>query len=249
MALTPQGRKFIKQAEEVLAQAAQLETPNLAVKGASHIRLGMFTDLAPFHLAPALQQLRTALPEVAVSYRVEPFERLLSGLTDGQIDIAITYDLTMDEGFVRRKLFDNRPFALMSPAHPLACARQVTLAEIAPYPLILSTEGLSAQHILGLFRRNGLHPTVAHRAVSLDLQRSLAAHGEGIGISYANPPDSDSYGDKPLVSLPITNSDASEAVVLAHHGTGPIDATIETAERVLIECLRAKPITTSCEVG
>ncbi|WP_120634340.1 LysR family transcriptional regulator [Ruegeria sp. EL01] len=239
MALTPQGRKFIKQAEEVLAQAAQLETPNLAVKGASHIRLGMFTDLAPFHLAPALQQLRTALPEVAVSYRVEPFERLLSGLTDGQIDIAITYDLTMDEGFVRRKLFDNRPFALMSPAHPLACARQVTLAEIAPYPLILSTEGLSAQHILGLFRRNGLHPTVAHRAVSLDLQRSLAAHGEGIGVSYADASNGDSFGDKPLVSLPVTNPDASEAVVLAHHGAGPMDTTVEIAERVLSDCLQA----------
>lgn len=249
MALTPQGRKFIEQAEDILTRAAQLESPNLSTKGASHIRLGMFTDLAPVHLAPTLQELRAALPDVAVSYKVEPFERLMSGLIDGQIDIAITYDLSMDAGFVRQKLFDNRPFALVSPDHQLASAKQTTLADIAGFPLILSTEGLSAQHILGLFRRNGLHPMVAHRAASLDLQRSLAAHGEGIGISYANPPDSDSYGDKPLVSLPITNSDASEAVVLAHHGTEPIDATIETAERVLIECLRAKPIATSCEVG
>ncbi|NVO57096.1 LysR family transcriptional regulator [Rhodobacteraceae bacterium B1Z28] len=239
MALPPQGRRFIEQAEDILNKAARLETSATATQGATHVRLGCFIDLAPFHLAPALHQLRNALPDVSVTYVVDGFEGLMTGLIDDQVDIAITYDLGMDAGFVRQTLFESRPHAILSPDHPLARACQVTLSELERHPLILSNEGLSAQHVLGLFRRNGLSPTVAHRAASLEIQRSLAAHNEGIGISYASPRNTLSYDDRRLVSLPISNPDAPEAVVLARHGTGPTDATLQIAECALFECLKA----------
>ncbi|WP_298849742.1 LysR family transcriptional regulator [uncultured Ruegeria sp.] len=237
MVLTPQGRTFIEHAELLLKDAARIEGSETSSPETTQLRLGCFTDLAPFLLAPALQHLRNTFPSVAVTYVAGSFEGLLNGLIDGQVDIAITYDLTMDAGFARKKLFDSTPKALMSPDHPLATASNVTLAELESYPLILSAEGLSAQHILGLFRQNGLRPTVAHRAASLEIQRSLAAHGEGIGISYASPPSTFSYDKKRLVSVPITDQDAAESVVLARHGTGPADPIIDQAERVLSDKL------------
>ncbi|WP_050603092.1 LysR family transcriptional regulator [Ruegeria sp. 6PALISEP08] len=238
MALTPQGRRFIEQAEALLNDAARIEASETPAPGMTQLRLGCFTDLAPFLLAPALHHLRIAFPNLAISYVAASFEGLLNSMIDGQIDIAITYDLTMDAGFTRAKLFDSKPKALMSPDHPLASTDGVTLTDIAIHPLILSTEGLSAQHILGLFRRMGLRPTVAHRAASLEIQRSLAAHGEGIGISYASPPSSISYDGRLLVGIPITDPDAAESVVLARHGTGPADPTIDLAERVLQDGLQ-----------
>ncbi|NOD89675.1 MULTISPECIES: LysR family transcriptional regulator [unclassified Ruegeria] len=238
MALTPQGRRFIEQAEALLNAAARIETSESPMPGMTQFTLGCFTDLAPFLLAPALHHLRVAFPNVAISYVAASFEGLLNGLIDGQIDIAITYDLTMDAGFTRTKLFDSRPKALMPPDHPLASTDGVALTDIAAHPLILSTEGLSAQHILGLFRRMGLRPTVAHRAASLEIQRSLAAHGEGIGISYASPPSPVSYDNRRLVGVPITDPDAAESVVMARHGTGPADPTVNQAERVLKEGLK-----------
>lgn len=249
MALTPQGRRFIEQAEDVLKSAARIEASDTIGHGATHLRLGCFSDLAPFHLASALRHLQASLPNVTTSYTVGPFESLLSNLIDGQIDIAITYDLGMDAGFSRVPLFENRAGAILSPDHALAKREQVTFSELERHPLILSSEGLSAQHILGLFRRHGLNPVVAHRAESLETQRSLAAQGEGVGISYANPPGNLSYDHKPLVRLPITDPDATEAVVLARHGTGPIDATLAMAERVLTENLTAGRAIASCEGG
>lgn len=238
MTLTPQGRKFIKQAEEILNRAGQLETANPADQRTTRIRLGCFLDLAPFHLAPALHQLRMALPEVKLTYAVEAFEDLLAGMIDGRIDLAITYDLGMDAGFERRKLFDSKPCAIVGHNHPLADAGQVSLADLERYPLILSKEGLSAQHILGLFHRKDLTPNVAHRAASLEIQRSLAAHDEGVGISYASPNNTLSYDGKQLVKLTISDPDTPEAVVLARHGTGPTDETIAIAEGVLANTLR-----------
>lgn len=56
---------------------------------------------------------------------------------------------------------------------------------MASEPLILFEEMLSNRHALQLFRSQGLSPTVAHRVRSLEIMRSLAANGEGVGISYA----------------------------------------------------------------
>ncbi|WP_170326984.1 LysR family transcriptional regulator [Ruegeria arenilitoris] len=234
MALTPQGRSFIEEAEALLASAARLENAAESGKGKARLRLGCFVDLAPFLLARALRQLRAVMPDVAVSYRVDSFEGLISGLIDGRIDLALTYGLSMDATFTRHTLFTSSPRALLSPDHPLAINSQVSLQDLAAHPLILSEEGLSAQHVLGLFRQIGESPTVAHRAASLEIQRSLAANNEGVAISYANPPAKVSYDGMSLLSLPVSDPFAAEPVVLARHGTGPTDAQIAVAERALI---------------
>ncbi|WP_170545096.1 LysR family transcriptional regulator [Ruegeria arenilitoris] len=234
MVLTPQGRSFIEEAEALLASAARLENAAESGKGKARLRLGCFVDLAPFLLARALRQLRAVMPDVAVSYRVDSFEGLISGLIDGRIDLALTYGLSMDATFTRHTLFTSSPRALLSPGHPLAINSQVSLQDLAAHPLILSEEGLSAQHVLGLFRQIGESPTVAHRAASLEIQRSLAANNEGVAISYANPPAKVSYDGMSLLSLPVSDPFAAEPVVLARHGTGPTDAQIAVAERALI---------------
>ncbi|WP_170332944.1 LysR family transcriptional regulator [Ruegeria arenilitoris] len=233
MALTPQGRSFIEEAEALLASAARLENATDTGTGKARLRLGCFVDLAPFLLARALRQLRAEMPDVVVSYRVDSFEGLISGLIDGRIDLALTYGLSMDATFTRHTLYTSSPRALFSPDHPLASNSQVSMRDLATHPLILSEEGLSAQHVLGLFRQIGESPKVAHRAASLEIQRSLAAHNEGVAISYANPPAEVSYDGMPLLSLPISDPFAAEPVVLARHGTGPTDAHTSLAERAL----------------
>ncbi|AVO38147.1 LysR family transcriptional regulator [Pukyongiella litopenaei] len=235
---TPQGRRFAEQAEALLAHAARIENPSHPRPPATRLHLGCFVDLAPFVLARALALLRTALPETTVTFQAPRFEVLIAGLHKGRIDLALTYDLGLDAGFGRYPLFRMRPRALVAADHPLAARAQVSLAELARYPLILSEEGLSAQHVLGLFRRQGLVPVVAHRAATLELQRSLAAHGEGAGISYAAPRGGTSYDGMPLVSLPVQDPETEEPVILARHGTGPADPLVADAISVLTTELR-----------
>lgn len=237
LALTPQGRSFIEDAESLLANAARLENADQVGSKRTQIRLGCFVDLAPFLLAKALQPLRSAMPDLTVSYKVDGFEGLISDLIDGRIDLALTYGLSMDAGFQQQTLFPIRPNAIMAPDHPLASKQSVSLSDLGAYPLILSNEGLSAQHVLGLFRQNRLQPLVAHRAATLEIQRSLAANHEGVAISYANPPSDFSYDGMPLINRKILDDIAAEPVVLARHGTGPADPNTAQAEQILIETL------------
>lgn len=220
--LTAYGRLFLSDAEALLADAAQLEDPRgLGRRRLERIVLGVFEDLAPSHLAPLLRLLREQFPEVEIRTRVATFEVLAEAILAGEIDLALTYDLGLDSSFQRELYAEVSPQAWFQPDDPLAKRDKVRLADLVDRPLILSDQGLSIRHMLGLFRSVGVTPHVVHRAASVEVLRSLAANGEGVGISYTNPAGTISYDGKALVRVPITDAQAIEPIVLVHCGPQP----------------------------
>lgn len=238
LTLTPQGRQFAEQARKLLDQAARLENPKGSGRQQQRLVLACFDDLAPFLLAPALKALRQALPEVEVNHRARGFEPLIAALTKGEADLAITYDLGLDASFSRAELDRIAPHALVPPGHPLAGRGALSLAELACHPLVLSQEGLSVQHMLRLFKAHGLVPQIAHRAESLELLRSLAANGEGVGVSYSLPPGGMSYDGKPVCAVRISDPAAEEPVILAAHAQLPEASPAYKAREILREALK-----------
>ena len=199
--LTVFGEDYVQQAEALLALARRLDDPavsRLAVEGT--LLLGCFQDLAPSHLAHALQVLRRALPAVDLRWRVADFATLAREMIDGRIDISITYDLGLDSGFERIPFGEAVPHAFVGESHPLAGRDSVSLRELAGHALILFEEGLSVRHVLGLFRQVERSPVVSHRVAALEVMRSLAAIGDGVGISYTVPPGDRSYGQGALAA-------------------------------------------------
>ncbi len=239
LAMTPQGRLFAEKAQVLLEQAALLEDPKAASSGQQRLLLVCFSDLAPFLLAPALKALRLAMPEVEISHQACGFKPLITALSEGEADLAITYDLGLDAGFSRAELQRLSPHALVPPDHPLAGFGGISLTELAEHPLVLSQEGLSVHHMLGLFKTHGLVPRIAHRADSLELLRSLAANGEGVGISYSLPPGGMSYDGKALSAVRVTDAGAEEPVILAAHADLPETSVAHQAHGVLKEVLSA----------
>jgi DNA-binding transcriptional LysR family regulator len=208
---------FLPQARDLLRIAAQLENPNAEqTKGAPVLRLGCFDDLAPLWLAAILGHLRRLLPDLAVLPQVGSFEMLAAGVSEGSIDLAITYDLGLDAAFARDRLVEISPGAFVAASDGLSGRTSVCLNDLSKRPLILFEEGLSIRHMLRLFEGQGLRPMVAHRVASLEVMRSFAAHGEGIGISYANPPGNISYDGKQVVRVAISDVSAKEPVVVTY---------------------------------
>ncbi len=240
LTLTPFGREFITKAEDLLARAGQLEDPAaIRRKLAGTLTLGCFEDLAPVYLAPLLRRLRVALPGVALRWRTADFETLAQAMLDGGVDLALTYDLGLDASFERSVVGQVIPQAFVAPGRPPDRDGSISLRELAEHPLILFEEGLSIRHVLGLFRRQNLTPRVAHRVRSLELMRSLAAHGEGVGISYTRPPAAQSYDGSALSVLPIVDPEAAEALILARGGIVPPTDFIAMAKDLIAEEMAA----------
>lgn len=216
--ITPDGRNFVKEAKSLLGSARRLEQSGQSPLSQASVALGCFHDLAPFVLAPALSRLRQSLPEIELRSRLGNFETLVRGMAEGAIDLTITWDIGLDARFSKRVLGHLRPHAFIAMDHPLARRADLKLSDLAEEVLILSDDGLSVQHMVKLCQSAGFTPHLAGHAAPVEVMRSLAAHEEGIGISYSVPPSQHSYDGRALCALPVTDPAAEEPVVLAQLG-------------------------------
>ncbi len=212
MVPTPFGRGWLEAAEGQLDGFSRLMSG--AVR-ASPLRLAMFEDLAPVLLAPLL-----AKTEQALSARVMGFEALTEALLQGHVDVALTWDLGLPPALHRLELARLPPQAVLAADHPLAGQAHVTLADLVDQPLVLTDQGLSIGHMRALFSQVGLVPRIAHRCASLELMRSFAANGLGVGISYAQPAPRLSPDGKPLVVRPIRDAGTEPLVLVRLAGDG-----------------------------
>jgi len=185
--------------------AAGLEAPPL--------RLALFEDLAPVCLAPLIARA-AALPGLTLETRVLGFGALDAALRRGEADLALTWDLGLGPGVLRQVLARVPPHAVLPPDHPLAALPALRLSDLADQPLILADQGPSLAHLRALFTRAGIAPQVAHRTATLELMRSHAANGLGVGLSYTNPAGRIAPDGRPFVTRAIADAGA-EPVILA----------------------------------
>lgn len=224
------GQRWLAQAEEALEQLSHLADP--ARLTGHTLRLAVFQDLAASCLGPLLARAARELPEVRLHPSLMGFEDLSNALRHGRADLALTWDLGLEAGIARRTLARIPPHAVLAADHPLTDKPALSLNDLADQPLILTDQGLSLSHMRGLFLRAGLQPQIAHRAATLDLMRSLAANGLGVGLSYTNPAARLSQDGKPLVTRALTDA-GTEAIVLAR----PANAPLSPVEASLAACL------------
>ena len=218
--VTPFGHRIVENARELLRMAAEIE------RGSDTARpfvLGCFEDIAPWYLAPALEKLKACFPTMTFQGLEGRFSSLATDISEGRADIVISYDVGFGEKLERRKIREIAPVAFLSTDHPLSVQSSVELEQLADHPMVLSTEDLSEGYFRNLFDELRLAPNVAQRATSLEMMRSLAAHGVGVGISYSRPPSDISYDGKPLVTLPITTPEATADIMLLWSGLSEHD--------------------------
>ncbi len=185
--LTPSGfgRDWLDQAEGQLLALGRLMQPQGAVT--QQVRLAVFEDIAPAALAPLLTQAANHAPQLIIEPQVMGFEALAEAVRHGRVDLALTWDLGLQSDMARQTIARIAPHVVLAAGHALAQKPSVSLRDLATLPLILADQGLSLGHMRALFAAHGLQPVIRHRTASLDLMRSYAANGLGVGLSYTNP--------------------------------------------------------------
>ncbi|HEX4265798.1 MAG TPA: LysR substrate-binding domain-containing protein [Verrucomicrobiae bacterium] len=139
--LTNAGKSFLTEARAVLQRADE------AVKTARAIATGEQGELhvgyAPSPtsriLPPTLRAFQAELPNVRVKLHDFSTEEMITGLRTGKLQIAFV--VRVSEGMLRglhfEKLMEDSTFLAVSPKHPLARRRSVTLTEVAREPLVI----------------------------------------------------------------------------------------------------------------
>lgn len=233
--LTPTafGRSWLELAETQLTALARLTDPNAATED---IRLAVFEDLAPSCLAPILTYAKNLSPHLKITTQVMDFETLSDALHKGKADLALTWDLGLQADIFRQNLARIAPHAILTPDHLLAQHPTVSLQQLSQEPLILTDQGLSLGHMRGLFAQAGLTLKIRHRTASLDLMRSYAANGLGVGLSYTNPAARLSPDGKALVTRPVSDA-GTEPLILAHLAQNPPSAAAQQLSALIPQAL------------
>lgn len=111
--LTPFGRDFLAHANRVLSAASELEafTDMAAGHPARPLRFGLIPTVAPYLLPNILPALGAQLPNVHFSISEGKTEKLVTGLVDGNLDLALVATKPTQSNLETLMLFAD-PFVL-----------------------------------------------------------------------------------------------------------------------------------------
>lgn len=231
--LSPFGRSLTLRARRLLADAGDLEAlDETGISSGGTVTIGCFEDLAPYYLPALLKAFSEIRPGVSVTFREAGFDILGRWLHDGTIDLALDYDIGLEANIARLPLVELKPYAMLPAGHPLAVNDAVSLSALCAYPLILTRQPHSWQHILNLFHDRGLDPQVHSRTTSLELQRGLVATGCGVAIAYTRPVADRSYDGRQIACRPLSDDVASQRILLAY----PADIPLTAAAMAFRDC-------------
>jgi DNA-binding transcriptional LysR family regulator len=223
--LTPQGLIFLRSARDLLLQAERTEHDARAIAAdiAGIIRLGCFHTMAPFYLAQIIAAHRNAYPEIEIVSSELGQDEIVSSLDAGEIDLALTYDMSLDHCPVERKLLIRlRPFLLLNEHHPRAAQSSIRLADMAQEPFVMFEGHSSREYFEGILAANGIDPPVSFNSTSMESVRSAVSNGLGFSLSVMPLKYSDTYGGDRVISVPIEdNVDLLSIVLIRRRGSVP----------------------------
>lgn len=206
LSLTPAGRELLAEAKQLLDQAQRLyhtaSEATQTMRGA--LSLGCLLTFAPMVLPEVAHGFAAEYPGVRVLPGVGDHEQLLHKLEQAELDIALSYDLQIPDGFEFTPLAELPPYAVVAETDPLAGLSAVTLEELAERDFILLDLPLSRDYFMGLFARAGVTPRIAARLQQQDVIRTMVANRFGYTIANVRPRSSIALDGRNVVKLRIS---------------------------------------------
>lgn len=216
LALTPSGELVALEARGLLAHADEFESIAGALGNAleGDLTVGCFTNLAPVVFAHIMGSFSQRYPNIRIHIEIGDHEEILQGLKSGRIETALTFDLGLSDQFQAVRMVELPAFAVLPERHPLAGKASLSLAALAPEPMILMDLPHTREYFLSLFYALGLEPHIRFRSSSFEAVRTLVGNGLGYSLLNLKPALSTTYDGTKVVNVPLENGVRPLKVVL-----------------------------------
>jgi len=206
LSLTQAGRLLLAEAKRLVDQAEHMYTiaseVNEKIRG--QLSLGCLVTLAPMIMPELSYSFTSAFPATRIVQTVSHHEELLAKLEHAELDVALSYDLLIPEGFDFLPLASLLPHVLLGEAHPFARHSSISLGELVSEPFILLDLPISREYFLALFSKQGLEPMIATRSAHQDVIRTMVANGYGYTLANVRPRSQQALDGRPVVRVQLT---------------------------------------------
>jgi DNA-binding transcriptional LysR family regulator len=192
--LTPTGTQVLHQARQLLQQAEDLHHAAAGDGSLTGVlSVGCYVTFAPTVLPQLLQGFGAEHPALTIDFAEDTQDMLQRRLLSGELDVAILYDMEVPPELARTELYTVRPHVLLSADHPMAARPIVSLADLAPEPMVLLNAPPSSHNTLAIYQHLGLVPHVTYRPTTYELTRALVGRGLGYALLVQRPANDRTY--------------------------------------------------------
>jgi LysR family cys regulon transcriptional activator len=207
VALTPAGQALLNLVQpfvEAIDQLPERLDEQLAEHGSDEVRLAAGHELL-LHLAgPVLQAYRAANPNVRLVVYGSVRRQTQEMVANDEVDFGIASVSGLSHDLTFEHILTDELVLICPPEHPLASRRNVRLADIAQYPVLMpDPESSTRAFVEEAFAQSNLELRVAMELERWHVIREFVALGQGIALvprfSVAEQPDR-------LVILPVRDS-------------------------------------------
>jgi LysR family cys regulon transcriptional activator len=213
LGLTEPGREVLAVVERILLDTQNVRNiaGHFANRESGNLVIATTHTQARYALPEVIKQFKAEYPRVHLVLHQGSPREIAELLTTGDADIAIATEWLANVPEIATFPYYTWHHALVAPrGHPLAGLDDVTLADIAEYPIVTYHEGFTGRsNIDRSFAEAGLIPDVVLSAIDADVIKTYVDIGLGIGIiaSIAYHPERDGHLariDVPRLFLPNT---------------------------------------------
>ena len=191
VSVTPLGEQIVRQAQQVIEQAAAIkETAKLGKDPISgQLRLGVIYTIGPYLLPDLVRQSIDRVPQMPLMLQENFTAKLLDMLRAGDLDCAIMAEPFPDTGLAVAPLYDEPFLAAVPTGHALARRKSITAEELkAQTMLLLGTGHCFRDHVLEVcpeyarFASNAEGIRKSFEGSSLETIKYMVASGMGVTV-------------------------------------------------------------------
>ncbi len=205
--ITPAGEKILEIASTILREVEGIRQVAQEFSDESRGTLSVATThtQARYVLPPVIEGFMQDFPDVSLHMNQGTPTQIAEMAANGTADFAIaTEALELFNNLVMMPCYRWNRCLVVPRNHPLAHASQLTLQEVARYPLVTYVMGFTGRSQLDkAFEKENLNPKVVFTAADADVIKTYVRLGLGVGIvakmAVAGDHDSD------LVALDVSH--------------------------------------------
>ncbi len=214
--LTTEGLGFLERARLLLSQSDQFrhDVDVISHTLGGEITVGSFLNITPTITAELVGAFQKNHPNIQVNILDLDQHDILSGLTTGKVELAVTFNLALQSGLSASTLATLPPHVLLPPEDPLSDEPSVSIHDLATRPFVLMDLPHTRDYFHSLFLEQRIVPRIDFKCHSLEAVRSFVASGLGVSILNTRPAFEDTYSGHPVVMRPIRENLRPLQVVL-----------------------------------
>jgi LysR family hydrogen peroxide-inducible transcriptional activator len=247
VSVTPLGEQIVRQAQQVIEQAAALK--EIAKLGkdplSGPLRLGVIYTIGPYLLPDLVRQAIERVPQMPLMLQENFTAKLLDMLRLGELDCAILAEPFPDTGLAIAPLYDEPFMAAVPSKHPLARRKRISAEELkAETMLLLGTGHCFRDHVLEVcpeYARFGSASNTDSEGIrksfegsSLETIKYMVA--SGMGVTVVPQLSVPAEGQAHIKYIPFNAPVPTRRVVLAWRRTFPRYEAIAALRNAIYAC-------------